>query len=307
MRLVGPLGLLALALLLAGCSEAPAASVDSAADPTLGTIRGVVVDIAIRPIAAVDVTLLPGGSNAATDDAGAFSFTGLEPGSYALTLRREGYVDQSLTVEVVAGAEPELVRVVLEFLPSDTRHAQTYKFEGYYECGVWPTNGCANVNIVTGIMLCETPVPCFNVTSDRSIFLQWVEPGMVYLQAELVWESTLAGLGDALEFSIGGANRQELAQGVAPAYNYTDGPSPLMLSVDHATLNESGIGMERALLVQVGSGAMRVTPGGCVVADPCGPGVHLQQAFTNFTTTFYGYLPPEGWLFAVDGEVPPPP
>lgn len=297
--------LLAAVLLLAGCAQSPDASVASVDDPSLGTLRGVVVDAAIRPLAGANVTMTPGGQQAETGDDGLFAIAGVAPGSYALRVVRAGYVEQSLTVQVEAGEGP-IVRVQLELVPSDLRYAQTYKFDGYYECGVWPTNGCANVNIVTGIMLCETPVPCFNVTGDRSIFLQWVDPGMGYLQTELVWEAG-SSLGRSLAFAAGGANRQELQQGIAPAYNYTEGPSPLMLSLDQATLNESRIGHERALLVQVGSGADPLVPGGCFVADPCGPGIHLQQSYTDFTTTFYGYLPPPGWLFAVDGEVPPPP
>ena len=299
--------LLGLSLLLAGCGDAGSADPQSVVDPSLGILRGVVVDAAIRPLDKANVTLTPGGLQTETGEDGQFRFDGLDPGSYAVRILRPGYVEQSLTVQVAAGEGP-VQRIQLELVPSDLRYAQTYKMDGYYECGVWPTNGCANVNIVTGIMLCQLPdpVPCANVTGDRSIFLQWVDPGMGYLQTEIAWEASTA-LGKSLEFGVGGANRDELQRGIAPSYNVTNGPSPLMVSIDHATLNESRIGHERALLVQVGSGADPLIPGGCVVTDPCGPGVHFQQAYTCFTTTFYGYLPPPGWRFAVDGEVPPPP
>ena len=72
-------------------------------------------------------------------------------------------------------------------------------------------------------------------------------------------------------------------------------------------LNQSRIGQDRALLVQIGSGATYKTQSGCVVADPCGAGVNFEQPFEVFTTTFFGYEPPADWSFAKEGTVPPPP
>lgn len=299
--------LAALAVLLAGCSgggsEAPAAET-AAAEVVL---RGVVVDAAIRPLAGATVLVVPGDLIATTGEDGAFSFTDIAEGDYTITVRREGYLDSVSTARAAPSDVAEPVQVVLEFLPTATKFASLYKFEGMYECGVWPTNGCANVNIVTGIMLCQLPdpVPCFNATSDQSVFLQWVDPGMQFLQTELFWEPTL-DVGKELGFGVGGANQQELQQGIAPSYNYTEGQSPLMVRMDWELLNESRIGYERALLVQVGSGGSETVPD-CVVASPCGPTVQFQQPFTNFTTTFYGYLPPADWLFSTTGQVPPPP
>ena len=298
-----------LALLMAGCTGGPPAGTPEGASVGQDEVvlAGVVVDTAIRPLAGATVTVVPGDLNATTGVDGAFRFTGLEAGDYQLTVRRAGYLDSVTTAHAGPASTSEEVQIVLEYKPTELRFANVYKFDGLYECGFWPTNGCANVNIVTGIMLCEAPdpVPCFNATSDQSIFLQWVDPGMQLLQSEIAWEPTL-DVGKELEFSIGGANQQELQQGVAPAYNFTNGQSPLMLRADWATLNESRIGHERALLVQIGSGASDTIPD-CVVTAPCGPTVQFQQPFTVFTTTFYGYLPPEGWLFATEGSVPPPP
>jgi hypothetical protein len=295
-----------MAFLLAGCSDPSADAAGDGADAPAdsGTLSGVVVDAAIRPLPGASILLVPGDHNATTDEAGAFSFPDLQPGDYKLSASLEGYFATTIAVTVLAGESPP-VRVVLEIEASETRFANLYKYDGVYECGFWPTNGCANVNIVTGIMLCETPAPCFNATTDSSIFLQWVDPGMQFLQTEMSWEPTF-DFGKELGFGVGGANREELQRGIAPGYNYTEGQSPLMVTLDHATLNESLIGTERALLVQVGSGASDMVPE-CVVASPCGPTVQLNQPFQVFTTTFYGYDPPAGWLFAETGTVPPPP
>ncbi|HUR24643.1 MAG TPA: carboxypeptidase-like regulatory domain-containing protein [Candidatus Thermoplasmatota archaeon] len=296
-----------LVVLLAGCAnpDKTASAGDSAAAPTSGTLAGVVVDAAIRPLAGASLVLIPGDLNATADATGAFSFADLRFGDYTLTASLAGYLDSTTTVTVAEG-DAGAVQVVLEVEPSDTRFANLYKYDGLYECGFWPTNGCANVNIVTGIMLCETPAPCFNATSDSSIFLQWVDPGMQFLQTEMSWEPTF-DFGKELYFGVGGANRDELQRGIAPGYNDTGGQSPLMVTLDWETLNESKIGTERSLLLQISSGAADTVPGGCVFWDPCGPTVHFQQPFQVFTTTFYGYLPPPGWLFAETGMVPPPP
>lgn len=299
---------LACAAVLAGCTGggAKGAAEEATAAESFG-IAGVVVDSAVRPLAEATVHLVPGDLNATTGEDGAFAFPGLAEGEYRLTVRRAGYLESVTSVRSAPASAGATLRVVLEFLPTDTKFASVYKFEGFYECGAWPTNGCANVNIVTGIMLCQLPdpVPCGNVTSDKSIFLQWVEAGMQFLQTELAWTPTLE-VGKELAFGVGGANQQELQQGIAPGYNYTEGVSPLMVQMDWDLLNESRIGTERALLVQVGSGGSQTIPD-CIVASPCGPTVQFQQPFTVFTTTFYGYLPPAGWLFAEEGAAPPPP
>jgi hypothetical protein len=299
--------LAALAILLAGCSGDGPGAAAAEAGPAEVVLRGVVVDAAIRPLSGATVVVVPGDLENTTGEDGAFSFTGLAEGDYTVTVRRAGYLDSVTTARAATADVAESVQVVLEFLPTATKFASLYKFEGMYECGVWPTNGCANVNIVTGIMLCQLPdpVPCFNATSDQSVFLQWVDPGMQFLQTELSWTPTLE-VGKELGFGVGGANQQELQQGIAPGYNYTEGQSPLMVRMDWDLLNESRIGHERALLVQVGSGGSQAIPD-CVVASPCGPTVQVQQTFTNFTTTFYGYLPPDDWLFSTSGQVPPPP
>lgn len=312
---------IAAAMLLAGCAAKAPSRADVAASG-LGSLRGVVVDAAIRPLGGVAVHLVPGDLNATTGPDGQFNFTGLAPSDYTLQAARDGYLPGTTVAHVVAGT-PAAVQLQLEVKPGGARFANVYKFDGLYECGVWPTNGCANVNIVTGIMLCETPAPCANVTSDRSIFLQWVDGGMSFLQSEVAWSPTLDA-GAALEFGIGGANKQELAQGVAPAYNFTDGVSPLVLRLTNHegpdawcqsntppcgtdALNQSHIGLERALLVQIGSGATYRAPADCMVADPCGAGASFEQHFEVFTTTFFGYEPPADWAFANEGSVPPPP
>lgn len=294
------------ALLLAGC-VASTSSPSDASESVGGTLEGVVVDAAIRPLAGVTLRLEPGGLNQTSNANGRFAFVDVQPSDYILSASKAGYLPKKTPVHIgTTGSEP-LVRLVLDLKLGDLKYANLYKFHGFYECGVWPTNGCANINIATGIVLCSYNVPCFNVTGDRSVFLQWVAPGLTFVQPEMYWTPTL-DTGKSLLFGIGGANEAELQAGRAPLYNATEGESPLLLTLSGETLNQSKIGYERALLVQISSGVAYPIPGGCApLVDSCGLGVHVEQDFEVITSAFYGYKPPAGWSFASTGKTPPPP
>src|SRR5207249_4842223 len=143
-------------------------------------------------------------------------------------------------------------------------YANVYKYDGFYECGAYAVRLCSNINIATWIVVCANTGICIgNVTQDHSLFFQDIDPGATFIQAELVWEATLS-TGQALGFLLGGGNEAELKAGMAPAYNGTQGPSPLMLRISNHeaadswctqisppsctggdVLNQSGIGTER--------------------------------------------------------------
>ncbi len=226
--------------------------------------------------------------------------------------------------------EPETTKFLLTFEASSVPFANLYKVDGFYECGAYPVRICSNVNIATSVVLCAYhPALCLgNVTEDRSLFFQWVEPGLDFLQTEMAWEPT-TDTGTELGLLIGGGTEAELREGVGlPAYNASYGPSPIMLRVTNhegedawcrqndqcettEVLNESRIGTERALLVQVDMGPTFRAAESCGVPplqfEPCGTGFNAQQPYTLFITAFYGYEPPMDWLFSTTGEVPPPP
>ena len=302
MRLFVALMLVATAL--AGCSdaEAPAALEREALAP--GALRGVVVDVAIQPVEGVTVRAEPGGATVTTDDAGEFAFLDLAPGTYTLTASREGFLDSVVVATVLEDRGTPVVKVVLDRNPEAARYVSAFHFQGYFECGVFPVS-CTNANIITWIVLCSAGVCLGNVTSDRSLFLQWIDGVPSHLQTELVWDSTQP-LGDSLGFGIGGATEEQLSTGMATTHNYTFGPSPLMLTIQDPELAESGIGADRALLTQVVSAPSEEVPGGCVVYDPCGPGVQLMQPFETFTHAFYGFGPEPGWRFSEHGHPPTP-
>ena len=323
-------------LALAGCSEAPTGGEAPSDEPApaiktgVGSMTGVVVDDAVRPLADANVTAAgPSGPlQAVTDADGGFRFDDLAPGVYFVEVTKKFYIAQQQALTVVEGVESPPAKFLLTFEASQVPYATVYKYDGFYECGVYYSRVCSNVNIATWIVVCANTGVCIgNVTTDRSLLFQSVEPGLDFLQTELSWEPTSA-TGEALVLLIGGGTEEELKEGVGlPAYNGTQGPSPLMLRISNHesedswcrqrdqcertdVLNESGIGTNRAMLVQIDAGPTFVVAESCgvpSVPDPCGTGFAFQQPFTLFTTAFYGYEPPLDWLFTTTGAPPPPP
>lgn len=336
MRRVAALGVL---VLVAGCFGGGGTTADATPDgatSTTGVLRGVVVDQAIAPIgdALVNVTGDGVRYNATTGDDGQFRFTGLKPGTYIVQSGKRHYSPHEQAATVVAGVdEPDMVRVQLVLEPSSVPFATVYKHEGWHECGFNVVRVCSNVNILTWIVVCGQTggaVCVGNVTTDRSLFFQDIDAPPSFLQAELSWDATTP-VGEELSFLIGGGTEEELKGGIGlPAYNYTSGPSPLMVRVSNHegpgawcrnvpdppctedALNTSRIGVERALLGQVDAGPTVKSPQ-CAPGVPgvtggvCGAGWSMQQAFTLYTTVFYGYEPPLDWLFTTSGAPPPPP
>jgi hypothetical protein len=298
---------------LAGCSdgEGQATAGPEATPAGTGTLHGIVVDEAVRPLegAAVQASGPSGILNATTGTDGTFRFEDLSPGVYIVVVSKAYYSTKQEAVDVSENvAEPPLAKFQLVFQQGLVPVVELYKFEGFFECSAWPTNGCANVNIVTGIMLCSFGLPCFNTTQDRSVELIPITPQPDFIQSEMVWEPT-NDQGRAMTFGLFAATREELQDGFADGYNYTEGESPLMLQLQGEELKESRIGIEgRQMGIQVSVGVSTGVPGGCPgVADPCGLGVSVQQPYTTFTHAFYGFAPPPGWLFTETGRAPPPP
>lgn len=307
-----PAALLAI-VVLAGCSDGKDDG-GLAPEPALsgtGTLHGIVVDDSVTPLdgAAVQASGASGAFNATTGPDGTFRFDDLSPGVYIVVASKPYYSTYRQAIDVREGVEdPPLARFQLLFQPGTVPVVELYKFEGFFECSAWPTNGCANINIVTGIMLCSFNLPCMNATQDRSVELIPVAPQPDFLQSEMVWEPTNAQ-GRSMLFGLGAATREELQDGFADGYNSTEGESPLMLQLHGEELRESRIGIEgRELLIQVSVGVTTPIPGGCPgVADPCGLGVSVQQPYTTYTHAFYGFRPEAGWLFAASGQSPTPP
>ncbi|HEY6342621.1 MAG TPA: carboxypeptidase-like regulatory domain-containing protein [Bryobacteraceae bacterium] len=90
--------------------------------PVSGTIRGTVTDSSESAVEAAIVNLQAAGSTARrttlTDQTGAFRFSTVEPGAYALTITAVGFTDRQLDVSVASGENPPLPPVVLQIAPA---------------------------------------------------------------------------------------------------------------------------------------------------------------------------------------------
>ena len=101
-------------LLLGSCSSD--AAIDE--EPTVGSIAGSVSDQTTgEPVATVNVTLTPGGKSTVTGSDGSFSFIDLSPDAYTIDIRKEGYKDNSRSVDVNAGKSTE-AHLTIERIPA---------------------------------------------------------------------------------------------------------------------------------------------------------------------------------------------
>lgn len=293
--------IVALSMALAGCASGDTPTDEATQEVPVGELHGVVVDETIQPLPGATVVVVSTGDETTTDRNGSFVFRGLEPGTYTLTASHEDYLDTTVVAAVLEEGRSPVVKIVLPFDTEQMSYVVPYTFNGFFECGgVIDDLTCSNINIITWIIL-----GIGNVTNDRSVFLQWIDGTPTALQTELVWESTQP-LGENLGFGVGGATEEQLSTGMATTYNLTFGPSPIMLTIPQPELGESGIGADRALLTQVVPAPWQEIPGGCVVYDPCGPGLQLMQEFETFTHAFYGFEPEPGWRFSEHGTPVPP-
>lgn len=234
------------------------------------SISGVVVSLAIAPLANVSVGLSPAGLEATTDADGRFAFDGLRAGPYTIVASLEGFLPST----VVAEAGGPVVKVVLEPDRQVGAYVESYVFDGFLE---WSFN-------VAGARSSNSVSPNYTIG---------VRPPDL-IQSEMVWESTQA-LGNTLDLTAiaddGGVTVPDFARSV--------GPSPLLMVINSSVILEYKLGPGVLLDFTVFAGED---------PNPAGRGVGLalSQSYRLVTHMFYGYLPPEGWRFTADGEPPGP-
>jgi hypothetical protein len=298
---------------LAGCAHAPAASVSAAA---AGSLHGIVVDTGIRPLAGVRLsTQGPQGQVAANSSAdGSFAFPPLPPGTYVVAAHRLGFLDVRTTAQV--DGQDRLLRIQLEPDARGAPYAAAALFRGFIECStttlIVSVAVCAIPNVpgelVAGATCGGGPAPCTrpgNLTRDNDGTTIPVDGTPLWVQHETVWQATQS-LGEQLHlFVSAGPN----------SLNDTAGSSPLLTVVNTTTLQAAKVGPGSVLDLTMFAGGMKDSGAQvCTPAiDPLGPascmwdsGATLEQEFTIYTHLFYGFAPPPGYRFTVDGEPVPP-
>lgn len=293
------------ALLAAGCTQGKGPAADDAAIPA-GAIEGVVVDGAIRPVAGAAVDL-DGAGNATTDALGAFRFEAVAPGAHVVRAAKAGFADTVTQVDVAADGSSPLLKLVLVADASTSAYAELQAIEGYAECGTYAATyryaACGTGNVAS-LIACSTFGVCLgNVTDDRYIVVQRFDRQPDFLVAEVAWQAT-QDLGRVLQVYIGSATPEDLAAASTNDYNGTIGESPLYVTMDQTMLEDSKLGDGAYFLSQTFA-APSLDP--CPGVNACGVGLVVQQRFTYYLVSFFGYGPSPEWRFAVDGALPPPP
>jgi hypothetical protein len=288
------------ATVLAGCSQKEAPATQTVAPTaTTGSVRGVVVDAAIRPLAGALVTLRVGdqASTANTSADGLFRFDNVPPGSQVLRAHRTGYLDVQLPVQVEAGVEPKEVKVTLDSDPVYRKpFLQPFKFNGIMEC-----SAVVNAPAPAGraaVAACALPGQTVGVspTQDSFIAVHTLDAGRPqFVQSELVW--TPGGpLANTLLLYLDERNHTAGAPTVGAngaQTGYTElasasGASPLVVHVEGPAVNRLGRGYDLQLRVFAW------------FEDPVPVGAVVEQDFTLYSTAFYGFKPPVGWTFVKD-------
>lgn len=325
-----PTLLLVISLVLAGCgAPAPATSEETfedldfgevAATETTGVIRGVVIDLAIRPVAGVLVNLTGTELAKTTGDDGSFAFAGLQPGTYFLQASKLGYSSLQGSAEVVAGVdEPPIVKLQMIADPSTAPRVVLYHLDGYIECSVRPMILALQCGFSSGDVV--------NAEYDLEAIPDWI-------QSEMVWTSTQA-TGDELSLSIRCLVQSERCPEGQLTIVRSEGASPRIATINRTTSEFWALGAPDGDPLSISifafgrsdldfydeetvDGAQEpitgkpcldwsgilFPPGTCVRMT--GPGLIVNQKVDVYTHVFYGFLPEEGWTFGVDGAPAPP-
>lgn len=286
-----------LAVVLAGCvaGEAnPAAGpvnqpAQPVADAETGAVSVLVTDDALAPLAGAVVGLLETRDEAVTDASGRAAFNDLAPGTYTVVAQQLGYESAARKTEVAAGVVAEVV-FALAPIPVVEAYHTVLIFKGYITCGA----GLLVVRLVTvcGTTGYETPVGTYNVTVDpnhKDEFKQEAHPGILMVVGELEWSSS-APL-SAQEFTLALYQGWICTPFCSSDFNYggETGGSPVVLrSEDLDGVKDQPVTISHIVGV----------PGSS--ADPPFVIFIVQQAYTIYSSHFFGELAPEDYAARPD-------
>lgn len=299
--------LLLLAFVLAGCTSGGGGGAGTDGGPgtdapqveatsTTGGIRGVVVDDAVRPIKGALVQVDTTSKNVTTGEDGTFVFSGLEPGTYFVSVSHPLYKSAQASAEVVAGdSSPKVTKILLVRSVFASPYMATVQFDGYIVC-----SANAVLPLVGGILSEEcgegVGVPGVGRVGGQSNnnveFDFYVDgPFVKSMVVEQVWEAT-SDAGRALYSPIA---TEWVCDPICSGHTFAEieGESPTYQYIDNATLEP--LNLSSAAPVSIFTWASPST-------TPIG--VTLNQQYSEYVTMFY-YLPaPEGWSL-VNGDPNP--
>ncbi|MFA5944152.1 MAG: carboxypeptidase-like regulatory domain-containing protein [Candidatus Thermoplasmatota archaeon] len=277
------LAALVCAAALAGCAS-NSAPPDDPLDVGLGQARmaGVVVDEAIRPIAAATIHVVDADLEAATDGDGAFQLA-VPVGERVVEVRHPTFAPVRQTVAVPAhGVEGLVLRLTLA--ASEAPYSAITKYDGFIVCSL-------GVSLIFSEECGEgvgTPVGRLGRQGGNAIRYDFEaeSPSLKTIVVEQVWEPTSDAGRELLVLFSTAWTCEPACGGNAVGEGSMQGASPLLLRVD-----------EDELADHLKDPATVFTTYTLADNNVVEVNVVLNQAFQLFVTQFYREAAPEGYSF----------
>lgn len=267
--------LLIAAILLSGCTKPDEPVVASEVLP--GVVMGTVTDVALVPLAGVNVTVEGANQSALTDATGAFRFE-LPPGEHVLLAALAGYKVGAQRASV-ASAQTAALAFVLEQLPKEEPYSVPQEANGLL--------GCRALLVASGE---ATDVPCGANDPNERARLEFPVDTVEELGGavvEAVWEPS-SSAGATLQLTVSRASGSELVPlGVA------EGEERIAIALPARLLADLQAG-ESLVAELAAAGSLTDEEAGVDGA------IVVQQPFTVYVTLFYRSEPPAGYS-AVEG------
>lgn len=261
-----PLAFVVAALVLSGCTVEEAPAQTNAIAP--GTLVGVVTDVALVPLAGVNVSVDGVNQSALTDAAGSFSFT-LLPGEYLVFAAHAEHKTGAFRTNVLSDQTSTLA-FQLEAIPRIVPRVDVAEAEGYLACAALVIQGGE-----------RRDVPCGGQDPNERSSVEFgitTTEGLEGVVVELAWGArTGAATTMRLEVALqAGESVVELGG--------AEGTSPIRLPIS-------------GRFFSIGTLVARASPAGSFTDDEAGAdaGVALQQPFTVYASSFFHAEPPAGY------------
>jgi hypothetical protein len=305
-------GLLAL-FLVAGCAGAAPKDDQSDGLPpvqvteTTGAIRCVVVDDQIRPVEGATVTVrgTTGEESTTTDAEGRCVLSGLEPGSYFVTVRSGSHKEVQSSTEVEAGvADPPLLRIQVERLFTQDPFSVQIMVDGFFECsqagaGLYSSSNCVYDPYKWALGSPSPTQPVDNVTQQEREWHADVGPGWQQLVFEMTWEATSQGTSKNMGMVV---STYKPERDGAHQFAEFEGPNPIRGQIDVGEEHPTAQSVDPTEIPP--EGIERMSYFVSVRPDGETPGLALNQRFTVYLTMFHYGKAPEGWSFVAGDELP---
>lgn len=276
------------------------AASDTAASAT-ATIRGLVADLALRPIAGARVVIQENSRTAVTDSSGAFAFPDVAPGVVTLAADADGFETGALRTSLDAG---DVWEPTFRLLPVErpVPFQEQWEFQGFFECS-------ATYLIITGDCFAAADYaaeqaglpPPGSATNEKYEFQVPVRAGWETIVVEETWEPATAATDPRLRLLVEPLDVVD-EDGHSVSYAETGGEGPLRLEIRRGEVHETA--QSATLRVPDDGDTLRLRsfvqgelhhPGG---TNFLGVGAAFQQQFTIYVTVFYLEAAPEGFALA---------